>query len=360
MADVPTQPTPAVGAVYGFLRQRGASDAEIRAAGHGRWLAGLVLERAVLPGARRWTLDDVAAEAGVSVEVATRLWRAMGFPDVDVGERVFTDYDVTALQATVQRLASRDAGVEDAVQQTRVIAGALARVAEVWVDTLIEQAKVLRHGQADIGAAALELVDRLDLDQVAPVLDYVHRRQIIAALARRFTWGDDPLEGDTHLAVGFADLAGFTSLSQELTDDELGELVQRFEAVTHDVIAERGGRLVKTIGDEVMFVAPDAGAGAEISVGLIEAHADDDLLPDVRVGLDVGSLLVREGDYFGDAVNRASRLVGLARRGSVVVPSDLRDELRDDPRFRCSPIGPRRVKDFGAIWLWSLRRAPAA
>ena len=105
------------------------------------------------------------------------------------------------------------------------------------------------------------------------------------------------------LAVGFADMVGFTLLSQHLGEDELAAVVRRFEEISHDIVTGLGGRVVKMIGDEAMFVVDSVVAAARIGLGLAEAYADDELLSDVRVGLAVGPVLVHDGDYFGPTVN---------------------------------------------------------
>ena len=121
------------------------------------------------------------------------------------------------------------------------------------------------------------------------------------------------------MAVGFADMVGFTVLSQHLGDDELAAVVSRFEELAHDTVVALGGRVVKMIGDEVMFVVQTATGAAEIGLSLAEAYADDELLSDVRVGLAIGPVLVQDGDFYGPVVNLASRLVGVANPGTVLV-----------------------------------------
>ena len=127
--------------------------------------------------------------------------------------------------------------------------------------------------------------------------------------------GADQSTPTTELVVGFLDLVGYTALSQELDADELAELVDRFEALTHDTVAELGGRVVKTIGDEVMFVAEDTAQAATIALRLTERTGTDEVLPLARAGLACGTVLARDGDYYGPVVNLAHRLVELARPG---------------------------------------------
>ena len=130
------------------------------------------------------------------------------------------------------------------------------------------------------------------------------------------------------MAVGFADLVGFTSLTRHVSEDELAALVDRFEGIAADTIAELGGRVVKTVGDEVMFTADDPAVGAEIAVTLAERIGRDQALPELRVGVACGTVLSRLGDVYGEPVNIASRLTSAARPGSVLVDRELAGAAR--------------------------------
>ena len=114
------------------------------------------------------------------------------------------------------------------------------------------------------------------------------------------------------LTVGFVDLVGYTALSQELDGAELNALVARFEGVTYDTVAQLGGRLVKTIGDEVMFVAEEPEVALQIALELTDRTRQDEVLPRARAGMACGPALAREGDYYGAVVNLAHRLVEIA------------------------------------------------
>ncbi|HTH05235.1 MAG TPA: adenylate/guanylate cyclase domain-containing protein, partial [Ilumatobacteraceae bacterium] len=230
-------------------------------------------------------------------------------------------------------------------------------VAEVWTDSLTKAAEEMADAGVRADDVALRLRDSLELERLSFLLDYLHRRQLIAALERRLYWSPDSALSDQVLTVGFADLTGYTSLTQQLTGHELDVLVARFESLTRDVIAEYGGRVVKTIGDEVMFLCANPLAGADLALRLVEAHTEDDILPPVKVGLDCGPILLRDGDAFGPTVNRASRLVDLAKPATVVVPSAVRDALDGEAGFRLRPLGVRRLKDIGSTWLWAVARS---
>jgi len=115
----------------------------------------------------------------------------------------------------------------------------------------------------------------------------------------------------------------FAVYAEELEDDSLADLVQRFVDLAHDTVVAAGGRIVKTIGDEVMFVTDTVGTAAWIAVQLSERSLGDDLLPETRAGIAAGHLVAREGDYFGPVVNLAARLTELARPGTVLGSSEI-------------------------------------
>ncbi len=132
---------------------------------------------------------------------------------------------------------------------------------------------------------------------------------------------------DRRLAVGFADLVGFTRLTRRLEEEELGELVESFETTAADLVAAHGGRLIKTLGDEVLFAADDAGTAAEIALRLIEAMGQDETMPALRVGIAFGTVTTRMGDVFGTTVNLASRLTSIAPKDAVLVDGAFAAEL---------------------------------
>jgi adenylate cyclase len=160
--------------------------------------------------------------------------------------------------------------------------------------------------------------------------------------------------------VGFADLVGFTALAQQVTDEELAEVVDQFERLAYDIVVAGGGRVVKMIGDEVMFLVDDPVVAAEIALGLAEASRDAAGLSDVRVGLAVGPVIEREGDAFGTTVNLASRATAIAYPGTVVVSPELRQLLEDREEFAFRTMRPRFLKNIGRVSLSVLRHAEDA
>ena len=337
------------------LRRWGATDEEIERARRSGHLGLLALASAALPGTLRYTGDELAAKVGIDRELSRRLWRAMGFPDVEDDERVFTDDDVDALATAHGLLEAGVTDVDVVVQMTRVLGSSMARVAEAVVGAG-ERRRLGPAGDEELRAELIVLGAEVGLATQARLQEYVWRRHLQAAARRRLMAEGRPEGPSVPLAVGFADLVGFTALSQQVDDAELGEVVSRFEDLAFDQVTARGGRVAKMIGDEVMFVVEDVTAALEIAVALAEAYADDEVLSDVRVGLAAGDVLAREGDYFGPVVNLASRIVNIALPGSVVVPETVHAAMADDDRYSFHAMRTRNLKDIGRVRLWRVRR----
>jgi len=312
------------------------------------------LERELLGGERRFTRVEVAEQAGVPVEQARILWRALGFADVGDDNVAFTEQDVQALRAVEGLVKS---GVIDASTQlamTRAMGQSLARLADWHVSAITAAVGTEQPTAADDAAeVAHELVP-----VVEGLIGYIWRRHLAATAGRALA--DDRTSPSTSLVVGFADLVGFTSLTRDVGEAELAGVVETFEALASDVIAEHSGRVVKTLGDEVMFTADEPGQGAEIALGLaerVEAAAD---VPEVRIGLACGPVLARLGDVYGEPVNIASRLTSIARPGSILADRELASALEDDQRFRLRRVPPRPVRGYALLHASRLRRAEPA
>ncbi|MDQ3107344.1 MAG: adenylate/guanylate cyclase domain-containing protein, partial [Actinomycetota bacterium] len=225
--------------------------------------------------------------------------------------------------------------------------------AEAMLGSTAERSRSARPLEADLFA----LSAGTSLDTQSRLLDYVWRRHLQAATRRRLLSDGGRSDRPTvRLAVGFADLVGFTALSQQVSDVELARVVDRFEALAFDEVARHGGRVAKMIGDEVMFVGDDVAAALEAALALADAYADDDVLSDVRVGLAWGDVLAREGDYYGPVVNLASRMVNIALPGAVVISEAVHAEVGTDGRYLFHALRPRTLKDIGRVRLWRARR----
>jgi adenylate cyclase len=320
----------------------------------------LALEKIVSLDEPRFDLAQVAALSGVDPDQISSYWRALGFPDPRHGEKLFTDADVEMLSAVVTYIAEGTLEPGLALQMARVIGSSLDRVATAQVDAM----QVRRD--ADHGVEAAES-DQAPSFPIAPrssaellslmpkVIEFVWRRQLAAAARRRIMRASS--EGGTEIVlVGFADLVGFTAKTQQLEEAELAEVVGRFETVAYDVVAVHGGRVVKMIGDEVMFLHDDPREGAALALDLAERFRDDDNLSDVRVGLACGNVLERDGDVYGHVVNLANRIVSVAYPGTVVVSNELADALQDDEEFVLRSLRSHYLRDIGRVQLFTLRR----
>jgi adenylate cyclase len=308
-----------------------------------------------LLGKPEYTPVDVARATQFSLDELRRLWRALGFPPVPDDARVFTRAEIDIL-GTVRQFIEQQ-GIDPAVivQLTRVTGQSLARIADAQV-TEASGRFLPRMPEASGAMARGELIGRIQVfvqtfDKLA---GYVWRRHLLAAVRRLSA---TPSPSDREQTVGFADLVGFTAMSQALDAQELAAMVDHFEVVSYDHIVGRSGRVVKMIGDEVMFAVDDAVAAAEIGLALAEAHARDASLPDVRVGLACGPTLAWEGDLFGPTVNLASRLVNLARPRTVIASQELGERLRDLPQFTWRHLRPVNLQGIGRVRSWVLRRA---
>jgi adenylate cyclase len=308
-----------------------------------------------LLGKPEYTPVDVARETQFPLVELRRLWRALGFPPVPDDARVFTRSEIDVLRAA--RWVTQQQGMEPAVvvQLTRVIGQSLARIADAQV-TEAARRFLQRTQEASGEVARGELFGRIQVltQGFDELLGYVWRRHLLAAWLRLSA---TPSPADREQTVGFADLVGFTAMSQALDAHELTAMVDRFEVIAYDHIVGRGGRVVKMIGDEVMFAVDDAVAAAEIGLELVEAHASDASLPDVRVGLACGPTLAWEGDLFGPTVNLASRLVNVALPRSLLASQELGDRLRELPQFTLRHLRPVNLQGIGRVRFWVVRRA---
>jgi adenylate cyclase len=312
------------------------------------------LEHVFLGDERRYARAEVCRLAGIELAEARRLWRAMGFADVGDDTKVFTDADVAALRlvSSLRRRGLLD--LETTVHLTRALGRMTGRLVEWQIQTLVERVAA--------GGLTPELAFRAGVEQAADLMPelerllvYVWRRKLAAAANRTLWDADEDLELD-QATVGFADLVGFARIARRLPESQLAVVVETFEARASDIVAGAGGRVVKTVGDEVLFLAGPPVVGADIGLQLAAAMANDPIVPDVRVGVATGTVLYRLGDVFGTTVNVASRLTTHGRKGKVYVDSGMASALADDPAYRLRRAWVRPLPGVGLVEAWLLRR----
>lgn len=315
------------------------------------------LERAILGDPPALTSSEVASAAGVTVEQARRLWRALGFPDAGE-EAAFTDADLKALSTLVGAVDAGAIDFDTGVRLTRAVGQTMARLADWQVGTLSARVEHLESGEQATGSrigSALRIAEQVGAP-FEQLLIYSWRRHLAAAVGRIEALG--AAEEDLHtydVTVGFADLVSFTALSNEMDEDRLADMVEIFESRCTDVVAGRHGRVIKTLGDSVLFVSEQPVRAMEIALSIIDVIGNDSRLPDVRLGLATGSVIMRLGDVFGPPVNMAARLTGVARRNRVIADHATAALLPRD-QFDTRPLPARPVRGFGLVEPVAVRR----
>jgi adenylate cyclase len=323
----------------------GVSLDELREAVAAGRLALLPVERALAGPGRRYTAREVAVIVGIDLEQLRRFSAALGVPYTDPDEPRATEAD---LEAARRMKAFRDAGLpeEGMLQVARTIGMGTARIAEANRELVIKTLAQPGDSERDLAlrfAGAAEFLMPL----VGPTLVHALQANMLEQIRRDVIATADlasgGLGGTTTLTVCFADLVEFTRLGEEIPAEQLGLVAGRLEEMA-SAVAEPPVRLVKTIGDAVMFVAAEPEAMLAASLSLIAAaEAEGDEFPLLRAGLACGPVLPQSGDYYGRPVNLASRITSAARPGSVVVDSAVKEAAGEED-FTYTYIGERRLK----------------
>jgi adenylate cyclase len=312
------------------------------------------VEQAILGSVRSLNRVQVAEAAGVPLERATALWQALGFPATrDDDDVLFVDADVEALRMVSWLVDTGFVDREIELTLVRSMGRSFARLAE-WEIAELAASAITQSMSTDQERLA-ELLSSL-IPVVEDVQNYVWRRHIASAAARILLQPGGGEDG-VPMTVGFADIVGFTRRSRGLTSQELTELIEAFESTSALLVTEHGGRMIKTIGDEVLFVCDDPVAAARLALALVEASEQDEQFPELRVGLAYGDVVSRLGDVFGPVVNIASRLTSLARPGRVLVDRELSKTLKPmDQEFRVRRARTTTVRGYTRLETWSLKR----
>ena len=331
-----------------------------------------VIEAYLLGEEPSLTRLEVAERAGVPLETAMELWHLMGFAHVEDDVVAFTPADVRALEMSRDLI---DVGILSPERQAALVrtwGRSYARLAE-WQAALL--ADVAREKGADQAETLAELTGEV-LPRVDALQSYVWRRHLVSAGSRLLAV-ESPGSPVSELAVCFVDIVGYTSRSKALSEAELVEWLEHFEGVTLELVVEAGGRIIKNIGDEVLFVADDAATAVDVALEMTRRGADDDdPFPAVRAGIAYGGVVSRLGDVFGPVVNVAARLTSAARPGSVLVDRGAYEELSglvhddtddaDDPDESASAaysfkrLRRLSVKGYSRLKAWAVRPVPVS
>ncbi len=318
-------------------------------------LALLPVERA-LAGEYKYTVEEVAEEVGAAADFLRSEIQALGLPVPEPGERVLTERDLEAARRSklVREVGLPDEGIYEIA---RVIGNSMARLAAANM-ALIGDA-FIRPGdtERDLGFRYAEVARTLS-PVLGQTMQYAFERHL-HELVRQAVVSSAELEsgqlpGAQEIAVGFADLVGFTRLGEHSDVGEIGEVTGRLTELATSA-AKHPVRLVKTIGDAAMFVSNDATELLTVTLDLVDAIEADEQLPSVKAGAAWGQALSRGGDWYGRPVNLASRITDIARPGSVLVAEDLAKQA--DGGFSFSAAGSRHFKGIkGNVKLRRARR----
>ena len=338
-----------------------------------------VVEAHLLGARPSLTRVQVAEQAGVPLGTAEELWRLLGFPNQTDDAVAFTPADVQALELTQDLMELGILGPDSRSALVRTWGRSYARLAE-WQTSLLADAAIEgpdpRQRLEELAGAVLPRVEALQT--------YVWRRHLAGAASRLLTT-ETAGTSVTSQAVCFVDIVGYTSHSRTLTEVGLVDWIEHFEDTATGIVVDHGGRIIKMIGDEILFTTDDPAAAAEIALAMTRRGADeDDPFPPVRAGIAHGSVVSRLGDVFGPVVNVAARLTSVARPGAVLVdrgaylalaglpadpaadPGDDETDAADGPdgdpgtsSYRFRRLRRVSVKGYPRLQCWVLRRPQA-
>lgn len=297
------------------------------------------------------TVDALAARTGLTVEALIDLRRATGFPPGDPNEPIAAESEVEMFRmfGVAGAFFSRD----ELLHFVRVMASSLRRIGEAASEMFLRdvEAPLQEVGRDELALARANLGGVQLVDSVTGVFEPMFRLLLQATTqqTRRARAGEVDYS-TVPLTIGFVDLSGFTERSGSATPAELLEMVVGFESTALDLVTEHGGRLIKLIGDEVMFTTVTPTEGCAVALGLLR-RAEQWGVP-ARGGLAHGPVVTSGGDVYGSTVNLASRIADIAVPGEVLADDAVTAATTE---YRFQPAGRRQLKGFPhPVPLWSL------
>ena len=293
------------------------------------------------------TGPEVAERAGIPLPLTKRIWLALGLPDVPDDVVEFNETDVEVL-AALKVILDQGYPEEGILEVARAYGHALSRVAQAEVRVFNKAFVVpMREETPDDEALAqkLDAIIPALLELLSKQINLVHRRHLSIALQE--VTAVEAGGSTEDVAAGFVDLVDFSRVTQELEGEDLGHLVTRFESLALETCVSLGGKVVKMIGDAIMFVSPEAETALRVATGIVGEVERDANLPSARAGLDFGPAVPLGGDFFGRPVNVAARLTSFARPGTVIASEDLVEAV--GAPLDLSHIGRIRLRNVGHV-----------
>ena len=330
-------------ALLEWLAGRGITLEQMVAAHRRGLLTSLAGDVALRPE-RRWTLAEIADRVGMPPRRVEEMILAAGLLPPAPDEPFFNDQDVATFGAF--SLGAAQLGDEAVLRFVRVMGSSLARIAEAVLALFYVHVEVpirARHAaELTLAQAILRAIETVHV--VPEAMARFFAAHMETAITRFRQARRSPSAETAHFTSGFVDLVGYSRLSRRMTASELGAVIDRFEDTAHALATVRGGRVVKLVGDEVMFVTPTAAAGCDIALALVEQFADDPSITP-RGGLASGDVLPRGGDYYGPTVNLAARLAEIAVPSELLVTPEVAAEAKS-ANLHFAPAGKRLLKGF--------------
>lgn len=346
-------------ALVNELLDTGSDLAEVRAANAENRLPLLPVER-TLRGSPTLTTPELIARAGIDPELFERILQVAGVAIPEQHVVAWEERDV-ALPAMISAFVRAGTDPEALVELSRTLGESAARIGAAAIIGI--GAGLTREGDTEH-----ELAMRL-ADAIAPVDAYLGEAvgtlirahavdQLHATEIHREQIEEGQLAGARPITIGFADVVGFTKMGEQLGAERLQDVSAQLGAIASDVTAG-GVRVIKTIGDAVMFAGPRPHEMIDALLALQERAAEQPDFPRLRAGIASGDAVPRAGDWFGPPVNRAARICATARPSSVLVDDETRRRVEDDD-LRWTAIGTVRLKGLGRVVLHRVRHAGAS
>jgi adenylate cyclase len=333
------------------LRERGHSVKRIREASQSGKLAFGYIDELLPSTEARYTLKQAARALDVDEALIERLVAAMGLNALS--SEAISEEDLQVLRYGAEVLAA-GLPLPALLQIVRVYGQAMAQVAdaEVRLFHLYLHEPLMREGVPGVEVAqAMEGMTREMLPFALPFINYLHGRMlgyfveqdVIGHIEADLDDEETAEEGRMRVTIAFADLAGYTKLTEEQGEAKAVSAVEQFVEVVEQTLPI-DARVIKTLGDEVMIVGADAGALTSWAVGLAAELPQGS--PPPRIGIHSGAALYRDGDYYGREVNRAARVVARASGGEVLVTRPVVENASRQDGLEFELIGEVVLKGF--------------
>jgi adenylate cyclase len=334
-----------------YVFSLGATSDEVLRAAALYGLGSLALDLSIRPDGNTVDLEEFVEGLGPDGDLIRRLWLAFGLPDAGpVPIRVTPDAaDALGIFVTLVSLV----GEEAAFALARVIGSSSARLADSLAGALRTRIEV---PSLTSGTSYPDVVEeyatagKVLLPAFIDAVNAIFRRHLILVSYQMWSTDADQTAVTLQRIVGFIDLVASTEAVRSATVAELATMIRSFEELVWDAVAKAGGRVVKLIGDEAMFVFEDPIRAAEVALDLVARSPHP-----VRIGLAYGTVVGLFGDFYGEVVNLAARLTRIAEPSSVLISEALGQRLGTS--FENEALGPQTLKGFSDVVVFRLGRA---